>query len=52
MTEKQFNLQIYVHQGALKNFAMKFTHDLDDANDLFQETMIKTIRFFYFFTYS
>jgi RNA polymerase sigma factor (sigma-70 family) len=39
-----FNLQICSHQSCLESFAMKFTKNEDDANDLVQDTLIKAIR--------
>lgn len=39
------NNQICDHRSSLENFAMKFTNDLDDANDLVQDTLIKAIRY-------
>lgn len=46
MTTNQFTLLINQHDGALRNFAMKFTRDVDDANDLMQDTMMKAIKYF------
>jgi RNA polymerase sigma factor (sigma-70 family) len=39
------NNQICDHRSCLERFAMKFTNDLDDANDLVQDTLIKAIRY-------
>lgn len=49
MTTNQFNLLINEHTSALKAFALKFTNDLDDAQDLLQDTMMKAIRFYHKF---
>ena len=46
MTIDQFTTYASKHDNALRNFAMKFTRDLDDANDLMQDTMVKAIRYF------
>ncbi|EDM37795.1 RNA polymerase ECF-type sigma factor [Pedobacter sp. BAL39] len=37
--------QICNHQACLEQFAMKFTKDVEDANDLVQDTIIKAIRY-------
>lgn len=39
------NDQICGHMDCLERFAFKFTRDLDDANDLVQDTIIKAIRY-------
>ncbi|WP_316800512.1 RNA polymerase sigma factor [Pedobacter frigidisoli] len=46
MTTDQFNLQVYAHASALKIYAYKFTNNLDDADDLVQDTMMKAIRYY------
>lgn len=46
MTIDQFTTIAAKHDLALRNFALKFTRDLDDANDLMQDTMVKAIRYF------
>jgi len=33
------------HRSMLETFALKFTKDIDDANDLIQDTMLKALRF-------
>jgi RNA polymerase sigma-70 factor (ECF subfamily) len=33
------------HRSCLETFAMKFTNDVEDANDLVQDTIIKAIRY-------
>jgi RNA polymerase sigma-70 factor (ECF subfamily) len=37
--------QICSHRSCLERFAMKFTKDVEDANDLVQDTIIKAIRY-------
>ena len=39
------NSEICKHQSCLQAFAMKFTSDVEDANDLVQDTLIKAIRY-------
>jgi RNA polymerase sigma factor (sigma-70 family) len=46
MTIKQFTSTLAEHDSAMRIFAMKFTQDLDNANDLMQDTMVKAIRHF------
>jgi RNA polymerase sigma factor (sigma-70 family) len=46
MTLNQFTANLAEHDYSMRNFALKFTNDLDDANDLMQDTMIKAIRHF------
>lgn len=41
-----FDSEIVPHMPALKSFALKMTNDLDDADDLLQDTMLKAFRFF------
>jgi len=45
MKNTSLNHQICSHQTCLENFAMKFTRDVEDANDLVQDTFIKAIRY-------
>ncbi|MGY4385679.1 RNA polymerase sigma factor (sigma-70 family) [Pedobacter sp. UYP24] len=45
MNNIALNLEICEHKSALDLFARKFTNDLEDANDLVQDTMIKAIRY-------
>jgi len=45
MTTNQFTVLITQYDHALRNFALKFTKDEDEANDLMQDTMMKAIRF-------
>jgi len=44
-----FNLEINDHKPALENFAIAFTKNTDDANDLVQDTYLKAIRYSYLF---
>ena len=44
MTALEFNPQIEGLSGFLKPMAIKLTRDLEDANDLVQETLLKAIR--------
>lgn len=39
------NNEICNHRSCLEAFAMKFTNDVEDANDLVQDTIIKAIRY-------
>lgn len=41
MTSIEFSYSLNQLSGVLKPFAMKLTRDLDDANDLIQDTMVK-----------
>ncbi|MGA9648997.1 RNA polymerase sigma factor [Pedobacter sp.] len=45
MTTNQFTHFITQYDHALRSFALKFTKDEDEANDLMQDTMMKAIRF-------
>lgn len=40
-----FNNAVCNHRSCLEAFAMKFSHDVEDANDLVQDTLIKAIRY-------
>lgn len=46
MNTIQFNQMVEDHTSALRSHALKFTKDLEDANDLVQDTLIKAIRFY------
>ncbi|PWS30283.1 sigma-70 family RNA polymerase sigma factor [Pedobacter paludis] len=46
MNNKQFAQVVEPYNTSLFSFAMKFTKDEDDANDLIQDTMVKAYRFF------
>lgn len=41
MTALDFNYTLKEMSGSLKPFALKLTRDVEDANDLIQETMLK-----------
>ncbi|RZK46979.1 MAG: RNA polymerase sigma factor, partial [Pedobacter sp.] len=41
MTQLQFNHQLNDYSGSLHSFALNFTKDVEDANDLVQDTMLK-----------
>ncbi len=41
MTTLEFSYSLHKLSGALKPFALKLTRDMDDANDLLQDTMVK-----------
>ncbi|MEB2776603.1 RNA polymerase sigma factor [Algoriphagus sp. D3-2-R+10] len=41
MTSLEFSYPLDKLSGVLKPFALKLTRDLDDANDLLQDTMVK-----------
>jgi len=43
---KDFNNEIVPHMNALKSFALKMTNDLDESEDLVQDTLLKAFRFF------
>lgn len=45
MKNKNINLQICDHKNALQAFALKYTQDIDDANDLVQDTLLKAFRY-------
>jgi len=45
MNNRDFTQMVHEHQSMLSAFALKFTGDIDDANDLIQDTMVKALRF-------
>lgn len=45
-TPSTFNNQLQEHSSILRNFAFKFTRDTSVADDLFQDTMVKALRYF------
>ena len=45
MKNMSFNCQINDHKQALYQFAFGFTKDLEDANDLVQDTYVKALRY-------
>jgi len=46
MTQIEFNNMVNSHSASLKMHALNFTKDVEDANDLVQDTMLKAIRFY------
>jgi RNA polymerase sigma factor (sigma-70 family) len=46
MTQLQFNHQLNDYSGSLKSFALNFTKDVEDANDLVQDTMLKAVTYY------
>lgn len=45
MTAIDFNNQLLSHQNVLKYFALKLTADMNDAEDLLQETLLKALKY-------
>ena len=45
MENMTLNNEICNHRSCLEAYAMKFTRDVEDANDLVQDTIIKAIRY-------
>ncbi len=45
MNTSQFGTQIQQHHQILHNYALQLTHNMDDANDLVQETFLKAMRY-------
>ena len=43
MTKIEFNTLVLRQATSLRSYALHFTHDADDANDLVQDTMLKAI---------
>lgn len=46
MNTIEFNSMLTSHSTSLKMYALHFTHDTDDANDLVQDTMLKAITYY------
>lgn len=46
MKTLDFNSMLTTHRSSLKMFALHFTHDTDDANDLVQDTLVKAITYY------
>ena len=46
MTKNEFNLQLHNHSVSLQSFALNFTKDIEDANDLVQDTMLKAVTYY------
>ncbi|MES2827937.1 MAG: sigma-70 family RNA polymerase sigma factor [Bacteroidota bacterium] len=49
MENISLNTEICNHRSCLEGFAMKFTKNIEDANDLVQDTIIKAIRYHYLY---
>lgn len=45
MTAIEFNTKILSQKSSLKNFALSLTSNVDDANDLLQDTYLKAITY-------
>jgi RNA polymerase sigma factor (sigma-70 family) len=45
MTALEFNYQVTTFSSKLKSFAISLTKDRDDAQDLFQETIMKALKY-------
>ncbi len=45
MTQFEFVQNVNLYSAELRLHALKFTKDLDDANDLLQDTLVKATRF-------
>ncbi len=46
MTQLQFNRQLSDYSDSLRLFALNFTKDIEDANDLVQDTLLKAITYY------
>jgi len=46
MTKLEFNTMVTKHSDSLKMYALHFTHDDEDANDLVQDTVLKAITYY------
>lgn len=46
MTRPEFNKLVLEQAGSLKTYALHFTHDHDDAEDLVQDTLLKAITYY------
>ncbi len=46
MNTIEFNSMVTRQASSLKMYALHFTHDADDANDLVQDTMLKAITYY------
>jgi len=49
MTTIQFDKKISPHVAALREFALRFTRDIDSANDLLQDTLLKAVNYYHRF---
>ena len=45
MSTNDFNYRLYSYKDSLHSFAISFTRDVEDANDLVQDTMLKAINY-------
>ncbi|MFM6977084.1 MAG: RNA polymerase sigma factor [Sphingobacteriaceae bacterium] len=46
MTKIEFNTLVMRQAGSLRMYALHFTHDSEDANDLVQDTLLKAITYY------
>lgn len=46
MQISEFNMMIHTHTRSLKGFAYQFTKNINDADDLYQDTILKAINYF------
>ncbi len=46
MTKIEFNTMVMHQANSLRMYALHFTHDADDANDLVQDTLLKAITYY------
>ena len=46
MTKIEFNTLVLRQATSLRSYALHFTRDADDANDLVQDTMLKAITYY------
>lgn len=46
MTQLQFTYRLNSYSNSLRAFAMNFTKNTDDANDLVQETLLKAVTYY------
>ena len=46
MKTLEFTSMLTNHRSSLKMYALHFTHDTEDANDLVQDTMLKAITYY------
>ena len=46
MTKIEFNTLVMHQASSLRTYALHFTHDADDANDLVQDTLLKAVTYY------
>jgi RNA polymerase sigma-70 factor (ECF subfamily) len=46
MTRSEFNNMVIKQGSSLRSYALHFTHDAEDADDLVQDTMLKAITYY------